>query len=81
MHYARMSDRQAYKALRIALLEARAASGMTQSAVAAMLNRQQSFVSKYESGERSLDVVEFVAICRILGAKPSDIMEKIEVEL
>jgi transcriptional regulator with XRE-family HTH domain len=45
---------------------------MTQAEVALRLGRPQSFVSKYESGERYLDVVEFVEVCAALGASPMD---------
>jgi hypothetical protein len=34
------------------------------------LKKPQSFVAKYEGGERRLDVVEFIAIVRALGADP-----------
>lgn len=44
---------------------------MTQQDVASGLGRPQSFVSKYESGERQLDVVEFVEVCRAIGASPA----------
>ena len=30
----------------------------------------QSFIAKYEGGERRIDVVEFIAIARALGADP-----------
>jgi transcriptional regulator with XRE-family HTH domain len=49
---------------------ARKAAGLTQQALALRLKKPQSFVAKYEGGERRLDVVEFVAIARILGADP-----------
>jgi transcriptional regulator with XRE-family HTH domain len=45
--------------------------------VAAKLKRPQSFVSKYESGERSLDVVEFIAVCRALKVAPSMLIEQL----
>ncbi|MEO5567493.1 MAG: XRE family transcriptional regulator, partial [Gemmatimonadaceae bacterium] len=32
--------------------------------------RPQSFVAKYEGGERRIDVIEFIAIARALGADP-----------
>ena len=38
---------------------------MTQGAVAAALNRPQSFVSKCESGERRIDVVELEDFARL----------------
>ncbi len=40
------------------LREARQAAGLTQVEVAAKLGRPQSYVSKCESGERRVDVVE-----------------------
>jgi hypothetical protein len=36
--------------------------------------KPQSFVAKYEGGERRLDVVEFVAISRVIGAYPIQLM-------
>ncbi|WP_271597548.1 transcriptional regulator [Bradyrhizobium sp. CCBAU 45384] len=34
------------------------------------LRKPQSFVAKYEGGERRLDVVEFITIAEALGADP-----------
>lgn len=36
--------------------------------------KTQSFVAKYEGGERRLDVVEFIVIARALGADPLKLM-------
>jgi transcriptional regulator with XRE-family HTH domain len=47
-------------------------ANLTQLDVANRLGRPQSFVSKYESGERRLDVVEFLEVCaavRVDGVK------------
>jgi Helix-turn-helix len=52
------------------LVAARQAADIRQQALAKKLGRPQSFVSKFESGERRLDVVEFVAIARALDADP-----------
>lgn len=30
----------------------------------------RSYVAKYEGGERRLDVIEFLAICKVLRAEP-----------
>ena len=49
------------------LAEGRRASGLTQAELAARLGRPQSFVSKYETGERRLDVVEFLEVADALG--------------
>ncbi len=48
----------AYRLFLSRLREARLAAGLTQEDVAAELRRPQSFVSKCESGERRVDVVE-----------------------
>lgn len=56
-----------YQRLRDLLIEARERAGLTQAEVATRLKRAQSFVSKYEQGERRLDVVEFLHVCNCLG--------------
>ena len=48
----------------------RKAAGVRQQALAERLGRPQSFVAKYENGERRLDMIEFIAIARALGADP-----------
>lgn len=40
---------------------------MTQESLAELLERPQSFVSKYEAGERRLDVIEYTEVCAALG--------------
>ena len=49
---------------------ARKKAGLTQHDVAKRLRKPQSFVAKYEGGERRIDVMEFVAIMRVIGADP-----------
>ncbi len=56
------------------MVRARKAAGLTQHALALRLKKPQSFVAKYEGGERRLDVVEFVAVARALGADPLKLM-------
>nr|WP_272912635.1 helix-turn-helix transcriptional regulator [Pseudomonas syringae] len=60
------------------LLEARNAAGMTQKELAVRLGRPQSFVSKTENAERRLDVIEFMDVCRGLGADPYALLIKLE---
>jgi transcriptional regulator with XRE-family HTH domain len=52
------------------LIAARKDSGLTQTAVAEKLRKHQSFVSKYERGERRLDFVEFLKIAGALKIEP-----------
>jgi transcriptional regulator with XRE-family HTH domain len=59
-----------YRRLIAALVEARQSAGLSQLALATVLGRHQQFVSRYETGERRLDVVEFIDIARGLGCDP-----------
>jgi transcriptional regulator with XRE-family HTH domain len=59
-----------YARLIAALVAVRHAAGIRQQALAKKLGRPQSFVAKYEGGERRIDVVEFIAIARAMGADP-----------
>ena len=45
------------------LLEIRQGAGLRQVDVANRLSQPQSFVSKYESGERRLDLLELELVC------------------
>jgi transcriptional regulator with XRE-family HTH domain len=47
-------------------------------ALAKKLGRPQSFVSKFERGERRLDVPEFLDVARALGIDPARIITNIE---
>ena len=68
-----------YGKLERLLAAARAGRGLTQAAVAELLGKPQSFVSKYESGERRLDVVEVLRVCAALGVNPKDIIDRLEL--
>ncbi|WP_260674851.1 helix-turn-helix domain-containing protein [Comamonas aquatica] len=56
-----------YETFREMLVVARKAAGLTQVEVAQRLDKPQSFVSKYEHGERRLDFTEFVELADILS--------------
>lgn len=51
-----------YQIFRALLVEARETSGKTQVEVAKLLRKPQSYVSKYERGERRLDFPEFIEV-------------------
>ena len=60
------------------LVEARKTSQLTQQELSEKLGRPQSCVSKYERGERRLDVIEFLEVSMNLGADPHRILSEIE---
>jgi transcriptional regulator with XRE-family HTH domain len=62
----------AYSAFRKTLIAVRKAAGVTQLELAERLGKPQQFVSKVELGDRRVDLVEFVAICRALRVDPKD---------
>ena len=52
------------------IVDVRKRAEMTQADVAKALRKPQSFVSKYERGERRIDFAEFVRLCDILETDP-----------
>ena len=56
-----------HKALIALLIERREAAGMTQTQLADRLGRYQSFVARLESGQRRVDVVEYLELADVLG--------------
>ncbi|MFN3242965.1 MAG: helix-turn-helix domain-containing protein [Planctomycetota bacterium] len=56
------------------LREARESAGLTQQAVAKAMGRSQRFVSRCETGERRVDVIEFRDFLRVYGLRPSDLV-------
>ncbi len=67
-----------YAYFRALLIAAREQADLTQTDVALRLGCPQSFISKYENGERRLDIVEFVKICSALGIQPQSIVADVE---
>jgi transcriptional regulator with XRE-family HTH domain len=61
----RAAYRDRYRGFLERLRDAREQAGLTQLAVARKLARPQSFVSKCESGERRVDVVELQEFARL----------------
>ena len=67
-----------YEHFRMLLVSAREHSGLTQAEVSGRLSRPQSFVAKYEGGERRLDVVEFIHVCMALDVEPTEILVQVQ---
>lgn len=67
-----------YRAFRQSLINARKAADLTQYDLAQRLSKPQSFVSKFELGERRLDIIEFIAVARAIGVNPCDIIHNLD---
>jgi transcriptional regulator with XRE-family HTH domain len=69
------SDKQ--RKLCALLIQGRKNAGLTQQAIAEKLKRPQSFVAKYEGGERRLDVIELQEIAKVLKLDMVDLLKVI----
>jgi transcriptional regulator with XRE-family HTH domain len=69
------------RALQTLLRELRVAAGLRQEDVAEKLGVVQSLVSKYESGERRLDILELRRLCKVLGISLGDFVAALEKKL
>ena len=63
--------------LRKLLRDLREKSGLTQADVAGRLGKPQSFVAKYEGGERRLSTIEFIDVVRALDVEPIAAMRQL----
>lgn len=59
------------------LKAARKNKGLTQAQVAEVLGRPQSFVAKYEGGERRLDVIDFLDVTEVLKIDPCELLARV----
>ena len=59
------------------LVKARKHLGLSQEALAVRLGKHQQFVSRYEIGERRLDVAEFVDVACTLKLDPAILIKSI----
>lgn len=60
------------------LIQERRDKRITQTQLARMLKKPQSYVSKYENGERRLDIVEFLEIADCIGIDAAEFIKKLE---
>jgi transcriptional regulator with XRE-family HTH domain len=65
------------QAFRRFLRDSRKAAGLRQADLAARLGVPQSFVSKFESGERLLTFLEALSIFRELGVSVDDALKNL----
>lgn len=69
--------RPEYDKFRQLLIHYRQNAGLTQVELAARLGKPQSFVSKYENGERRLDVIEYLDVARALQIDARVVVEEL----
>jgi len=67
-----------YQLLLSTLIALREDKGLSQHQLAKKLKKPQSFVSKYERGERRLDVVELLDITKALETDPHKVIDKLQ---
>ena len=72
-----LDHRGEHQRLLTLLLRTRKAAGLTQQEVADRLRVPQSFVAKYEGGERRLDVLELIAVAKALDADPLGLLSEL----
>lgn len=60
------------------IIAARKEAGLTQQQLAELLKKPQSYVSKYERGERRLDVIEFLIIAKVLELDPCHVLQHLD---
>jgi transcriptional regulator with XRE-family HTH domain len=66
------------KRLQNLLRQIRVEAGLRQVDLAERLGQSQSFVSKYESGERRLDILELRQICSVVGISMEEFISRLE---
>ena len=60
------------------LREVRVEAGLTQVELAARIEKDQAYVSRYESGQRRLDVLEIREICQAIGITLGEFVKRLE---
>jgi len=63
------------------LYRLRTNSGLTQKALSEKLNVPQSYISKIETGERRIDLIELREICSALGSNLVEFSTMLEKDI
>ena len=71
------SDR--HKALIDTLVKQRKSVGMSQQELANAIDEYQSYIARLESGQRRLDVIEFIRMCSFLELDPISVIQDLLV--
>jgi transcriptional regulator with XRE-family HTH domain len=59
------------------LLDARKQAGIRQAELARRVGKTQTFVARFEAGQRRIDTIELLALCRIIGLDPVKVVRKL----
>lgn len=70
-----------YKRIVARLRSKREETGFTQKMLADMLEKPQAYISKIETCERRMDIVELRTICKMLGLSFVDFIDEVEKEI
>lgn len=81
VHVSKSVFTESYALLLDLLVRTRKVARISQAELGRRLNRPQPFVSYIERGERRIDVIEFCAIMRALGADPERAFSELVREL
>lgn len=68
---ARSLHTAAHRELVSAVVALRKSAGLTQRGLAERLGREQNFIGRIETGQRRIDLVEWVMICRACEVEPA----------
>ena len=71
----------AYRALLVWLRESRQAQRLSMRDVGLRMGIPHTWVGKIETGERRLDVLEYINLCRAIGLKPAHGLALVETNL
>ena len=66
-----------HKRMMAALVEIREKAGVSQRELARRLDRAHSYVGRIETGDRRLDLPEFIEWCELLDADPVEVLQRI----
>lgn len=74
---AKSSIQERRNKLRKLLIAARKKAGLKQADVARKMGKPQPFMSRFETGERQLEVAEFIELAEILGVDPASVIDEL----
>ncbi|MCA1442678.1 helix-turn-helix transcriptional regulator [Ensifer sp. IC4062] len=66
-----------HEALVALLIEKRKIAGLTQDDLAKAVGEHQSFIARLESGQRRIDVIEYVTLAQVIGFDPIEALKQL----